>query len=259
MKRKLVAILACRNGGSRLYAKPLQKLGYIKKVTILDVLIKKLKSLKIVDRIGLAISNKKENLIYEEIAKKNKINFIYGDDKDVLSRLILCAKKLKGTDILRVTSESPFPYFNNINQIWNNHILNDYDASFLDRIVDGCGFEIIKKDAFEISHKYGNKKHKSELCTLFLRENNSMFKIKRYFPNKFFFRKDIRLTVDNPEDLIVCNIIYKKFYKRNKIDLKKAIQFLDKNKELKKIILPYCGIGYNQMYKWKKKNEKIFR
>ncbi len=27
MSRKLVAILACRNGGSRLYAKPLQNLG----------------------------------------------------------------------------------------------------------------------------------------------------------------------------------------------------------------------------------------
>ena len=31
MTRKLVAVLACRNGGSRLYAKPLQNLDQKKK------------------------------------------------------------------------------------------------------------------------------------------------------------------------------------------------------------------------------------
>ena len=34
MKKKLVAVLACRNNGSRLYAKPLQKLD--KNITVLD-------------------------------------------------------------------------------------------------------------------------------------------------------------------------------------------------------------------------------
>ena len=40
MKRKLVAVLACRNGGSRLYGKPLQNLDVKKKVNILNYLIK---------------------------------------------------------------------------------------------------------------------------------------------------------------------------------------------------------------------------
>lgn len=253
MKRKLVAILACRNGGSRLYAKPLQKLGTTKRKTILEVLINKLKKIKIIDQIGLAISDKEENLIYRKIAKKNKLSYVFGDDQNVLGRLIACANHLNATDILRVTSESPFPYFNKINRIWKSHVSNNYDASFLDEIIDGCGFEIIKKKALEISHKYGKKKHRSELCTLYMRENNDKFNIKRYFPNKIFFRKDIRLTVDNPEDLTLCNIIYNRFYKRNNLDLKKTINFLDKNTHLKKIIKPYCDEGYNQMYKWKKK------
>ena len=39
MKRKLVAVLACRNGGSRLYAKPLQNLDEVNKVTIIQYII----------------------------------------------------------------------------------------------------------------------------------------------------------------------------------------------------------------------------
>ena len=99
MSRKLVAILACRNGGSRLYAKPLQNLGSKKQITVIEYLIKSLKKFEIIEDIGLAISEKKENFIYKEIAKYNSLKFITGDDFDVLSRLIKCAKKLKATDV----------------------------------------------------------------------------------------------------------------------------------------------------------------
>ena len=39
MKKKLVAILACRNNSSRLYAKPLQFLDIDKKVTVIAITI----------------------------------------------------------------------------------------------------------------------------------------------------------------------------------------------------------------------------
>ena len=43
MKKKLVAVLACRNTGSRLYGKPLQNLDVKRKYTIIDNLINCLK------------------------------------------------------------------------------------------------------------------------------------------------------------------------------------------------------------------------
>ena len=39
MKRKLVAALACRNNGSRLFAKPLQNLDEKKNLKVIDYLI----------------------------------------------------------------------------------------------------------------------------------------------------------------------------------------------------------------------------
>ena len=248
MKRKLVAILACRNGGSRLYAKPLQNLDQKKNISIIQYLINTLKKNKSIKEIGLAISKNEENIVYKKIARYNKIKFVLGDDKDVLNRLIKCAKKLNATDILRVTSESPFPYLERLSEIWKNHLLGNYDATFLDNIVDGCGYEIIKLDSLKISHKKGKTKHKSELCTLYLRENYKKFKINRIFPNKKYFRKDLRLTVDNPEDLIICKKIYKNI--KNKFKLNEAIQFLDKNPNLKKLTAKYCDKGYSDMYKW---------
>ena len=59
MKKKLVAILACRNNSSRLYAKPLQFLDIDKKFTVIDHIIKNLKKIKIINEIVLAIADSK--------------------------------------------------------------------------------------------------------------------------------------------------------------------------------------------------------
>ena len=86
------------------------------------------------------------------------------------------------------------------------------------------------------------------MCTLFIRENYKKFNIQRVLPNKKYFRKDLRFTVDNPEDLIICKNIYKNIKKEFKLD--EAIKFLDKNPKLKKLIAPYCDKGYSTMYRW---------
>ena len=59
MKRKLVAVLACRNNGSRLYGKPLQNLGNDPDINIISMIINTLKKSKSISVIILAISNKK--------------------------------------------------------------------------------------------------------------------------------------------------------------------------------------------------------
>ena len=43
MKRRLVAVIACRNNSLRLYAKPLQFLDTDSKITIIDCVIDSLK------------------------------------------------------------------------------------------------------------------------------------------------------------------------------------------------------------------------
>jgi spore coat polysaccharide biosynthesis protein SpsF len=247
--RKMVAALACRNPGTRLYGKPLQNLDIEKGVTILDNIIGCISNFDCIDSVVLGIAEGNENLDFVDYAKINGLDYIVGDEIDVLSRLIHCGEHASATDIFRVTSESPFPYFEMIESNWAEHCDNDNDATFLDKIIDGCLFEIIKLDALKESHNKGDSKHRSELCTLYIREHVNDFKIQRTFPPKELIRKDLRFTVDYPEDLIMCRAIYEKF-KENApmIPLANAVHFLENNESLKKLIAPFCESGYSNMY-----------
>jgi len=247
--RKLVACLACRNQSSRLYGKPLQHLDINDRVTILDYIIAAVRTFSPVSEIVLGISEGKENEIFKSIAKKNKVDFIVGDEEDVLQRLIQCCEKANGTDIFRMTTESPFNYFEAVDLAWDKHLTENNDLTVLDHVPDGAGIEIIKLDAYKRSWQDGESKHRSELCSLYIRENKRFFKMGYLDTPEDICRPDIRLTVDYPEDLVLCRAIYQKFKKlAPRIPLKKIIDFLDANPQLQALVAPYVEDGLTSMY-----------
>ena len=247
--KKLVAALACRNKGSRLYGKPLQNLDIDSGITILDNIINCLQNISAIDDVVLGIADGVENDAFVEYANNNDIKYIRGNEEDVLERLIKCGDISNTTDILRTTSESPFPYFDLIDEAWAQHVENKNDATFLDNIIDGCGFEILSLDALKRSHNEGEGRHRSELCTLYIRENKNQFKLGYVEPPEKLIRKDMRLTVDYPEDLIVCRAVYKKFKDyAPRIPLLDVVDYLDNNIQLLKLTSPFCEDGYNTMY-----------
>ena len=249
MNKKLVAAIACRNQGTRLYGKPLQNLDVNNGIRIIDNVIDCLKTIDIIDEIVLGISEGVENEVFKSIAKQHQIKFIIGDEDDVLQRLILCGDKANATDIFRITSESPFLYFEAVNSIWDSHVINNRDVSFYEDVVDGVGFEIISLNSLKLSHKNGDKRHRSELCTLYIRENLEKFNVKKHKPLKQLIRKDLRLTVDNPEDLVICRELYSKFKdKAPRIPVLELIKYLDKNPKLKELVFPFTEKGYSTMY-----------
>lgn len=248
--RKLVAAIACRNNGSRLYGKPLQNLDIIQQISILDNIVACLKTLPEIEEIVLGISEGIDNLSFENYAKHNQLNYIIGHEKDVLSRLISCGEISNATDIFRVTSESPFLYFDEVKECWNLYKEKNLDALFMDEIIDGCGFEIISLHALQISHQLGDERHRSELCTLYLRENAKDFNIEKLNPPIKLIRKDLRLTVDNPEDLVVCRSVYSQFSNfAPRIPLLDVVDYLDSRSDLKALISPFTESGYALMNK----------
>lgn len=249
MRRKLIAALACRNKGTRLYGKPLQNLSIEENLTILDNIIFGLKKLKCLEGIVLGVSDGIENKVFTEIALRHKIEQISGDETDVLSRLIKCCNKASGTDILRITSESPFPFLNSVGEAWLSHVKHSAQATFLDNVIDGCGFEIISLDALLISHSKGTERHRSELCSLYIRENEHEFNVRKLTPPEKLKRMDLRLTVDYPEDLVVCRQVYNNFREQAPIlDLEQVVDFLDSRPDLKSLITPFVEDGYATMY-----------
>ena len=253
MKSKLVAAIACRNQGTRLYGKPIQNLDVENGIRIIDNIIDCIKTIKCIDEIVLGISEGPENEVFVEIAKEKGLRYIFGDHIDVLSRLIKCGLIANATDIFRITSESPFMYYELVEELWYLHKNELADATFLDEIIDGCGFEIIKLRALQESHAKGKERHKSELCTLYIRENHKNYRIKKIHPPHSLIRRDLRLTVDNPEDLVLCRIIYKVFKDfAPQIPVEKIVSFLDRNPKLIELTSPFLEDGYKTMYVWEK-------
>ena len=249
IKKRLVAALACRNQGSRLYGKPLQNLDVKNGVRILDNILDCLETIDCIDEIVLGISEGVENDVYKDIAAKRGLRYVIGDPLDVLSRLIKSGQLGGATDIFRVTSESPFLYFEPVEELWHRHQSEEADATFMDHVIDGCGFEIVSLKALEESHRKGSRKHRSELCTLYIREHTQDFKLIKASAPKKLIRSDLRLTVDNPEDLVVCRTIYGAFERMApRIPVLSIVDFLDANNELIKLISPFTDAGYSTMY-----------
>ena len=71
-------------------------------------------------------------------------------------------------------------------------------------------------------------------------DNLKKFKVQIIELPKNLLKSKYRLTVDNPEDLILCRNIYKRFKKHSpNISLKKIISYLDKNPKIANVNSQY--------------------
>lgn len=238
MKRKLVAALACRANGSRLYGKPLQHLGGT--VTILDQIVQAVRTYPFIDEIVLGISEGLPNLTFIDKAHEYKCRYILGDERDVLSRLVACGRAAAATDVFRVTTECPFFDYSALESAWQRHVDEGNDITVLDFVPEGAGFEIYTLAALERSHLEGTTGDRSEFCSNYARFNQALFKVRLLHPTPSCERLDLRLTVDYPEDLILCRAIYEQLKARApRIPLDAIVSFLDSRPDLKALVAPY--------------------
>ena len=240
MSRKLAAALACRSQGSRLYGKPLQKLDAEGRVSILDHLINLLKSHAVIGDIVLGISEGAENTSFVDVAQRHGVRHLWGDPIDVLQRLIQCGRAAGATDVFRVTTESPFIATGVLEDAWRRHIEHGNDVTVTDGVPEGSHFEIYRLSALEMSHERGGKDERSELCNLYIRRHQEDFHIEVVDVPPAWQRPDIRLTVDYPEDLVLCRRIFASLrHHAPRIPLEDIIAFVDAHPELHALVEPY--------------------
>jgi N,N'-diacetyllegionaminate synthase len=228
---RVVATLACRAGGSRLYGKPVQRIG---DRTILEYLVARLASVPRIDQIVLAISEGIENEIFFEYAQKMGVEYVVGSEFDVQERLIIAGEYANADLLLRATTESPFVYTDNVEQLIEKHIAERADISVTEGLPDGSYCEIITLSSLKDAHERGEKRHRSELCSLYMFEHPERYKhLTVRAPEKLCRAKDIRLTVDYPDDLIVCRKIAEELGREGPLfPLEAVIDFLDAHPKL---------------------------
>lgn len=241
MTRRLVAALACRINGTRLYGKPLQLLDVAGGLSVLGHIITMLGTEPAIAAMVLGVSAGPGNDIFHHVGAARGVSTIRGDEEDVLSRLIQCAVAERGTDVFRVTTESPFTYVEAIAEAWDLHLRHGNDVTVTDGLPDGCNFEIFTLDALRRSHDRGERRHRSELCSLYIREHRDEFQVEVVPVPPELQRGDLRLTIDYPEDLMVCRDVYaalKSYAPR--LPLERIIEVFDQNPRLRELIAPYA-------------------
>ena len=220
MKRlNYVAIIQVRTGSKRFPKKSLKKLGQYR---IIDWVIKRTKKTLFLDSVILATTNKKNDKIFEKIAKKNNVKIFFGDQNNVLKRYCDAANKFKVKNIVRICADNPFISPEFIRKLIVYHKKNRCDLAFNHvskkkfkfNCIDGLGAEIFStKTLNKILTKTKNKKNLEHVTKYFYEKK--IFKIKPVPVKKIYALSKISLDVDTKKDLLFLN----SFIKKNNINI----------------------------------------
>ena len=108
------------------------------------------------------------------------------------------------------------------------HLVEEADLTVCENLPEGAYGEIISLAALRRSHDEGTENHRSAWVSLYIFEHAEKFKILRLLPPEPLRRPDIRITVDYPEDLVVCRAIYAALGGAGgRIRIEDIIKFLD--------------------------------
>ena len=183
-------IIQSRMGSKRLPGKNLLRITK-NNLSLIEIVIKRIKKSKLINNIILATSKKKENDILINIAKKNKILSFRGKESDTLSRYYNAAKKYKTKTIVRITSDCALvdaklidnfikiykrkksSFLSNTFHLLDNRLVNNKKSYY----PDGFDIEIFSFDLLEKIEKQTplNKRLEGGVVTPFLKRENKEF------------------------------------------------------------------------------------
>jgi spore coat polysaccharide biosynthesis protein SpsF len=255
MNKKIDIIVEARVQSSRLPGKVLKKLGNKK---ALEVMIQRLKLIKGVSDIIIATTRKKIDNKIIQIAKKNKVKYFRGSEKDVLLRVLSAAKKFKTDIIVEITGDNPLIDYKISSHIVNFFLRNikKYDyvsndlATHLDNYPSTCplGFntKIFSTHLLDKVSKITKHPLDREHVANYIVKNFKKYRIFNVNPPKFLKNQNFRLTMDYKEDYIVIKKVYEALYRKNKkftsIDI---VNFFKRNPKIRLLNSNCQQLRYN--------------
>lgn len=207
---KIGAIVQARTSSTRLPGKVLLELPYRSGITVLQQVVRRLKTSKILNEIIIATTTKSEDKTIVSIAEEECVKFFRGSEKDVLKRFYLSALENDLDVIVRVTSDCPCIDPIIVDQVINVHLdsKSDYTSNInggfprgLD--VEVFNFEVLEKVFNEATHEF----EKEHVTPFIYRTHPEKFKIKSIISNKPF-EDSLRLTLDTIEDYAFLCCLY---------------------------------------------------
>ena len=235
--KKVGAIVQARMDSTRLPGKVLKNLS--ESDSVLGVLIKRLKISKELDNIIIATTPDEKNKAIIEEAKKNKVDWYVGDEENVLKRYYDAAKKYTLNIIIRITSDCPFIDPKILDDMIRFYKLNNYDYI---RNVDettnfsrGFEIEIFNIEVLKEIFSHAKIKSEKEHVTYYIYTHPEKFTLYSYNIENLKKFENLRLTIDEEDDLLICREVYKKLIEKGKnydFSIYDIIELIEKNPSL---------------------------
>ena len=203
---------------------------------MLEHLLSRAKRAKILDKIIIATTDNPEDKAVAELAEKCGADFFRGSEEDVLDRYYQAAKKFGAEHIVRITGDCPLVDPKVIDDVVNFYLQNQDKYDYVSNVhpptyPDGMDVEVFPFKLFKRVRKEARLKSEIEHVTPYFYNHPEIFRI-----GNMKYKKDvsaIRLTVDNPEDLIFVEKVFSAVSSKNpNFGLEEILEYLEQNPDL---------------------------
>lgn len=176
----------------------------------------------------LCTSTHDDDKILIDLARKNGIDFIAGDELDVMSRFLQVISKYEPSHLVRVTGDNPLTDPDLMKDMISDQIRLGSEYTFCDLTPTGSRSEIISADCLQRIYKELSDPSSSEYMTYMLKRPDKL-KVNRFVPeNKSIVEPNLSFTVDTKEDFEFMTDIYNYFNSSN-MKLDAIIEFCRKH------------------------------
>ncbi len=229
-KKNLIAFIQARCESERFPNKIFYK---IKNLSLIEILLKRLKRSKYINKIVILSYKSNLNSKLTNISKKYKADIFFGDKDNVLKRFYSASNRYKSyKNILRITADCPLSDPELIDQIFLKHIEknSDFSSNVLPAsFPDGMDVEIFTKKLLKETFKNVKSKFDMEHVTPWMKRNK---KINSYNFNHIKNESIYKISVDEFSDFEKIKLLLKENKNNFLISKNDIIKFLRKNSKI---------------------------
>ena len=218
--------------------------------------IERLKQAKLVDKVVIATTDKKEDDVVVEIAKNCGVGYFRGSEKDVLDRFFRAAKEAGANIVIRLTGDCPLSDPTVIDEVVNYFLENKADASGKPlNYPEGLDTEVLSFSALERAWKEAKKPSEREHVTPYIINHPEIFKIKNIEKGKLYNGaknvSNYHWSVDQDADFRLVTAIFEELYPTKKLFLMNdVLELIEKKPELLDLNKGFTGYeGYKKSLK----------
>lgn len=228
---KILAVVQARLASKRFPYKVLQP---VNKVPMLGQLLKRLKLSKKIDKIIVATTKTKGDEKLISYIESIGFGYFAGNENDVLQRFVDASEFYKPFGIVRITADCPLVDYQIVDECIDKFFETsaDYVTNTMPPTYpDGLDVEVISYKCLIHANKHCNSKLDREHVTPYIRNSKQYSK---YNIRAASDLSNLRLTVDEPDDIGLIDDIFKHFQGRKYFSLGDIEKYLESNPELTK-------------------------